>query len=412
MSNDPLDLKRVVPSSTTVVQYEDIYKVLEAAKREFSSKKSKSRLVLNEAENLYGKKTGNSSVLGLKEVIETYVKMSHRKFDMAVELKNIRVLGFPDDGSGREMKFEVLSDDGEVAYSATTMYQAMRTFLNKTFSMASYTESAIALNGEKIVLDDIRNLTILSPQRKFIFRIISDGDLSEKDSEIYLRAVVSTDRYKLYDNGFVLFVGLMAIDEYAQKQNTQFKVKEFLLTDSKFSLFLLSTKSKQLSGGVSVKTGVQISNSEIADGSVSIKLFYEVSYRKKTVTLTGNQVVKFSHAWSEKEIKKQMQGLRDLSEITKGIYKAIETVRFGEPLDERQLFNLFSHLTRIKKNMPRTATQNLKNLQEQLEAANNAESLFNVFSKLEDLANKYGDDVMLTIREKLHMFLVNGRKWN
>lgn len=384
----------------------EVREILTLAKQDFNDISPEQEKLIENVGKLFKDFNGTLKINGSKKVVQVFNKMRNRKYDMSIPNKEFRVVGFPDVGKGFEMKARVIAKDSEeLAFEATTMYDAMATYLDKLAQMHRYARSVLGKEAESIILMDIEKLVALDPDKELKYRFISDGDPAEDSSKFYLRSVVDAKRYKLYDNGLVLYLGLMAVNNYALAGNVNFHVVDFQLTDSKMELYLLENNSKTLKGGVKVETGILISNSEIADGSVRFDLLYKISDGDKTVRLTGDKVLSFAHSWNSKVIKEKLDGLSKLNDFVEDIYSAVEKVKFSEKVGTELLFKIFDKLSHAK-SLPMDLKTKIENEQD---TANNTETLLSVLSRIEEISSKYGEDTNLFIQAKLHELLVKNR---
>lgn len=384
----------------------EVKEILTLAKKDFNDISSDQEKLIENVGRLFKDVNGTLKINGSKKAVQVFNKMRNRKYDMIIPNKEFRVIGFPDIGKGFEMKARILAKGSdELAFEATTMYGAMDAYLDKMAQMHRYARNVLNKEAESIILTDIEKLVALNPDKKFKYRFISDGDPAEDSSEFYLRSVVTPKSYKLYDNGLVLYLGLMAVNNYALTGDVNFHVVDFQLTDSKMELYLLENNSKTLKGNVKVETGILISNSEIADGSVHFDLFYKISNGDKTVRLTGDEILSFAHSWNNKIIKEKLDGLSKLNDLVKDVYDVAEEAKFSKKIGDEvltKIFNGFNH----SKNLPMDLKTKLKN---ERDTANNTETLLSVLSRIEEISSKYGEDTNLFIQAKLHELLVKKR---
>ncbi|GAB5053685.1 hypothetical protein PESHB5_01840 [Pediococcus parvulus] len=160
-----------------------------------------------------------------------------------------------------------MENKNNTAFSAMSMYHARKDFLEKTFKIDKFTTFALEHDEEDLIKENIKELSKKIPETELKYRFIEIDNPSDEKTETFLRAVVDSKRYKLYDNNIVLYLALEAIDNYATKKREKFQVASFEVTDSKFNLYIYSKNVMTLKYGVKLSVGIQVSNSELSDGS-------------------------------------------------------------------------------------------------------------------------------------------------
>lgn len=400
MKNNVLNEIEVKKNNAGCATYQDTWEILNDLKSDYDDFPEGQATIISDVSRMFSQSKGDLAIDGTKEVIVAYKKIRYWKKDLVLSLNQTETIGFPNINDKREVEFNLSTEKDEIS-NIKTLYQGKALFLDKNFSMNKFADHALKNDEEQMLIDNIKLMTGKTPGLKFKYRLIGDGPTKEGSKSIFLRSMVSEGRYKFFDNGTVLLMGLFAIDGFARKQNQTFHVEKFYITDSKFGLILLQNEEKVLHNNVKVRTGIRIANSEIAEGSVRFDFTYNVSNSGKTVMLHGNKVIGFSHANKMEVIEGEFKKIRLLASMTNDIYKAIDKVNLAKNINQITLTKLFELLSGVK--APKRLKNKFGNLRSEL--VNNSCSLLEVFSKVDELTSEYDDDIQWIIKAKLDEFL-------
>lgn len=402
MKNNVLNEIEVKKNDGGRATYQDTWEILNDLQSDYDDFPEGQATVISDVSRMFSQGKGELAIDGTKEVIAAYKKIRYWKKDLVLSLNQIETTGFPNINDKREVEFNLSTEKDEIS-NIKTLYQGKALFLDKNFSMNKFADHALKNDEEQMLIDNIKLMTGKTPELKFKYRLIGDGPTKEGSKSIFLRSMVSKDRYKFFDNGTVLLMGLFAVDNFATKQKQTFHVENFHITDSKFGLILLQNEEKVLHNNVKVRTGIRIANSEIAEGSVRFDFTYNVSNSGKTVTLHGNKVVGFSHANKMETIDNELKKIQSLASMTNDIYQAIEKINLVKKVDQVTLTRLFDLLSGNRVKAPRKLKNKFYDLRSEL--VDNSCSLLEVFSKVDELAHEYDDDIQWIIKAKLDEFL-------
>lgn len=402
MKNDVLNEIEVKKNDSGCATYQDTWEILNDLKSDYDEFPEGQATIISDVSRMFSQIKGELAIDGTKKVIAAYKKIRYWKKDLVLSLNQIETTGFPNVNDKREVEFNLCTEKDEIN-NIKTLYQGKVLYLDKNFSMNKFSDHALKNDEEQMLIDNTKLMTRKTPELKFKYRLIGDAPTKEGSKSIFLRSMVSKDRYKFFDNGTVLLMGLFAVDDFAAMQNQTFHVEKFYITDSKFGLILLQNEEKVLHNNVKVRTGIRIANSEIAEGSVRFDFTYNVSNSGKTVTLHGNKVVGFSHSNKMETINDELKKIRSLASMTDDIYKAIDKVNLVQKIDQITLTKLFDLLRGNRVKAPKKLKNKFGDLRSELVA--NSCSLLEVFSKVDELTSEYDEDIQWIIKAKLDEFL-------
>ena len=375
-----------------IIQYDNSAK---KNQKEFQDGVRKSIYLKNDGEKL--------SIKGSKNVIEAFNEISKNKYDNIVELKDLGTIEFfrGSNNSKYEVKLNVLSNDGskEISTTAETIYDGSENFLDKLFKINKFASFSLGIDGEEMIKDNIEFVKSKKPDTSFRFRFIEDKD------KVYLRAVVTKDRYKLYDNNIILYIALVIIENYSLSNNSKFYVDNFHISDSKLYLSLLSSNPIKLGKGISIDTGIQISNSEISDGSVKFNFIYKINNGRHQFSVLRDEVLKIDHGWRTGKIEDELSKINDLSELTNGVIKAINIVKLTSKPTNSVLFAIFDNLSKSRSKTLTSYKGSFESLRNSEEIVNNTVSLLDLFCKVDQIIDDDDIDAKTFISSKFNYFI-------
>lgn len=407
MIDTPINERRIRhQSDKTSATVHDVFAMLEREESAFRQKGPEDQQNYKELLGQFTESNNSLGIEGSKRLITAFNEINDQKADYVVPLKDIQVIDFPQSGhtGKRELEFELLSYDhqGKVA-TAFTIYEARKQFLDKTFKANKHYEELFDRDATEFAINSIRKLIEQYPDDKYRFRFVIAE--SEEKEQYYLRAVVDPKRYHIYDNGAILFLSLLGMERYSRDSKQLFYVDSAVLTESKINLSLKSRQKILLDNGVSIRIGVTIRNSEIADESAEFIFIYWISYQGKTITLIDRPLFKINHGYTAATNAKELQNLDEIANRTNEVYEAVNIAKVYNPMEAGSLEHLFSSLLHAGSALSNKYRS--KVTQFRFEVVQNTYSLFELFDKLESFADDLDDDqVIWEIRARLSKYLL------
>lgn len=390
----------------------DIYNLLDAnvVQNNKRAKENQESMVLDIKNNIHlDDKNDTILILGSKEVIEAFNRIDVKKYDNIIKLKNITNISFPKLGSkdSREVKFTILDDNDkqDKAFTAVSIYNGIHDFLSKIFRIDTFAQFVFRLSDiEEMIENNISTIIGCIPDQEYRFRYIIDDDEQNR-----LRAVVTTDRYKLYDNNIILYLVFVAMNNYCQETSSLFKVSECNISDSKLNMRLLSENKYKISDGIYMRTGVEVKNSELSNGAVRIQFTYTVSNRNNQFTVLSDDVLTIDHGWKAEKINKKLENLNNLSKFTSNIVSAVKQADLTRKMNDEQIFEIFDKLLRSKKQVLNESIKlKFSELKEKIQVEDNTLNILNLFSMLDAIVSD--TDAKEYIRYKFDKY-IHSKKW-
>lgn len=372
------------------------------------AKKNQERMISDIRELIKFRDANNNLLIkGSGDLISSFNEIDNEKFDQITKLRRIKKISFPKLGpnGGREIQYAVMSDnEQEIVLLPQSIYNGQHDFLAKIFKIDTFAKFVFDLNDSDMIAENISKVIDMIPEQKYRFRYIrSDG----KDK---LRAVVTDERYKIYDNNMVLYLALVSLNNYCSKMSESFYIDEFFISDSKIKIRVLSSDDIEIASGVRIETGIEIYNSELADGAVKFVFTYKVHNANNGFTVLSDDVLKIEHGWTMDKIKVELENLNRLADYSRDIVSAIKSVNVTKNMSEEQIFDIFDKLLKSKK---KVLTDDIKKefseLKEEIQVRDNTINILDLFSKLDEITKK--TDAQLYMRFMFDKY-IHSKKWN
>lgn len=397
-------------SGNPVATVHDVFLMLKLSEDTYLNQTEADQKVFTEIASHFVDTESPLHIEGSASVLTEFNRINAKKNDFVMPLKDSTLLDIPSDGESGQYELQLGFKEAEhkhELFQGMTIYDGRTQFLDKAYKADKYVMNLVDNDQSSLAIKEIAEDQTALGDNEFKFRFVSpnydDGPL--EDSTWYLRAVVRKSTYKNYDNGPVLFLGLLAIDKYAAQQGQLFFVKYFHITDSKMRLELLTKADSVLSDNVHVQTGIIITNSEIADGSVNFDFTYRVTYKNTTVTLSDDSVFTINHGYNAATIASNIQNLDKLSAKTKDIRAAITAAKLYDPAKIGDIEQIFSPLMHSK-SLPKNVKGKLSALHNAALTVNNTTSLLLLFKQIEQIGlDTNNEDYIWHIRGLLGQFV-------
>lgn len=346
-------------------------------------------------------KNGEVRILGLLQALNSVEQITNFKTDKKLKLSDLENIDFKlvPPSTHHEMYFNVANDSN---YS--TIYNAKNTFLDY-YDLAKHANYLLK-NGKNVnLLDDLNDLqsTDNLSSRDFIYRFIQNNGSN------YLRAIVSKGRYKFYDNSIALYIAISVLSQYIKENNRDFICQKLIVTDSKLYAYFLEKESVTIRNGITIQTGLILSNSELGDGAASFNAYYVIrnSENKKFVGL-NSPIASINHGNNPIRIEKSFEQLNKFEKQRIDAIAAVEKVKFTKKLTRDDLSKV---ATLISRHMPmrQTEAKHVKDrwltFVEAETALKNTFSLMDLFDKLNSFLENEDPDIQLIMESRISRLL-------
>lgn len=346
------------------------------------------------------------AISGSEKVIQNFNLINNKKFDHSLDLAHITNIDFIKSGNSNkyELSFDVLAtDSNEVAiHGVKTIYNAKKQFLDDLFEINRFTDFMLKKDNKQLVLDTINDLRTDSSinERKMRYRFI------ENDEENLLRTIVTTDRYKRYDNAIILYIGLVSIAELTN----EFSIDNMIVTDSKLRLNLLEREETQVSKDATVSTGISISNSELADEAATFNAIYRISNDAgKKFMVMGESIAKVNHGYTPKTVSNNLKKLLEFKNHRTDIIEAVKKVDWTRTINENDILKIMGLISHLGNNVPKDLKEKMRANLDEITIAKKAFNLLDVFDKLDGFLSKEDAEIRLIMEGKFAKWIGEGR---
>lgn len=347
-------------------------------------------------------------IRGSKEVIEVFNSLDIKKFDEITPLKNISNIKLIKNGkkNARTLYFGSLSITDDEENSISTIHNGQIDFMSKIFKIEAFSKLIFEVTDEDFIPSTINSVIEFMPEKKYRFRYLKNDK-----GENFLRAVTS-DRYKPYDNNIVLYLTFVVVSNYCEQMKTTFQIDKCSISDSKFEIYLYSNDEYNVSKDISIKTGIEVLNSELSDGAVSFKFTYKVynrKNRKSKFTVLSKEVFKINHGWRSQRIAEALNNIDDINEYTGDIIQVVKRAGLDKKLSDVEMYSIFDDLiTGRGSKISDNVKIKVLDLKTKIETEKNTFNILELFSKLDNIPKD--TDSEMFIRYKFDRY-IHSNKW-
>lgn len=340
------------------------------------------------------------NIAGSSEIIKLFNQIKNQKKDMIIPIEDVSLVGFDEKELILAFK-EQEGGDGQIAFTATGIYSFTSDFLDQLFSLDKFATYCFKNDEKDLLSETIKHLLDRTSSRAKQYRLIYGTGTQE--GKVFLRAITS-DSYKNYDNNIVLYLALNAMHRYSKRTKNKVYIESAIISDSSLDMTMKIDKKIEM-GDYFVNIGVNVSNSEIKEGTVLFEFIYTIFDKDGNhSTAIGDSVVKIQHNNVLRTVKERLSQLNKLDEHSESILDGISESKLSKKLNEDELFSIFNKFSKSK-----TLSSGSKSKLSQFhksEIVNNTLTIIELFGKLEDLDTSINDKVF--IQKKLNEFLHKG----
>ena len=228
---------------------------------------------------------------------------------------------------------------------AIPKYSTKSDFFSDLFGMDKYAKELLN-NGCADILQAnvslLKSKNIAQKERKY--RLLYDN----KENKFYIRAIVSKDLYKDYDNNITIVVGLIALHRQMQEQGIEYSINRIEYNESYIRVYFEEQNTRELENIGYVKNLIIASNDEIKRESLKFDAGCSIIY---TSTEGVDQELFIQPSLSGKsKIESNITSVRHTSSVDNFIESIIKIDESTQVHDE--LYQLITDIS------------NLNNLQE------------------------------------------------
>ncbi|MET3196940.1 hypothetical protein [Bacillus sp. OAE603] len=321
---------------------------------------------------------------GSKKLLTYFEKVDEEKLDIVEELKNIEYIGLSSD---HEIILRFINEKYNEDFNATGVYDFSYDFLDTAFYMGKFSRFCISNSYNDLLRDNITQLFEKLPSLKKQYRLI------RHKNEWFLRGLTST-RYNNYDNHLAIYLTLISLHKYSQKNQTSFNLEKAYLTDSEIKIFFSQDNTINIPNIGEVHFGVYVSNNEIKEGTFSLELRYTVSNDQgKSFSGLSSHVFNISHSTGIGNVEEKLafsEKINDLKDITVEHIKNVKNSK----LTENQLFMIFKKIHSSTKKLSKESRDKAKDYYNS-NLVNNTITMIDAFNKFNEITTDVEEKIYL-----------------
>ncbi|WP_066059936.1 hypothetical protein [Robertmurraya korlensis] len=334
--------------------------------------------------NEYGNPDTFLSIYGSKELIKQFNEIDNQKLDIVEKLYNIYI--------------EELSTHKQLAISFTLdslnaqgIYRFTYEFLEMAFQMGKFSSYCIENNLEELLVETIRKLCVLEPNKEFQYRLILENN------QWLIRGVTSV-RYNNYDNHLALYLTLLALHKHVQSTYQWYQVEKAYISDSEIVVMFDTTSPTKIVGVGNLYIGIVLTNNEVKEKTFSLE------YRFRLEDEEGNEfgaipegeepIFTIRHDSNVRGVKERLRQLNNLDTFKNKIVNLVLDIASSPFLSEDRIYDMFKKIINSRKKYSQETKQTFRRLQEE-KVINNSLHIIKAFNRMNELVTD--------VEEKIHL---------
>lgn len=224
---------------------------------------------------------------------------------------------------------------------AIPKYSSKSDFFSDLFGMDKYAKELLN-NGHADILQT--NISLLKrkkiAQKERKYRLLYDN----KENKFYIRAIVSKDLYKDYDNNITIVVGLIALHKQMQEQGIEYSINRIEYNESCIRIYFEEQNSRELENIGHVKNLIIVSNDEIK--RESLKFYAGCSIVYTSIDGMDQELFIQPSLSAKSKIKSNITSVRHTFSVNKFIESIIEVD--SSTSIHNELYELITDISEIK----------------------------------------------------------------
>lgn len=345
-----------------------------------------------------------SNINGSLNVITAFQSINNAKFDLDLTLSSIYNFDFAEIANAytpdsNTLKFDVINSElNNTPFGTNTIYKAKEQFLDMFFQINRHASFLLSINSKDELLNHLNNVRVNKSinAKTCTLRFIEDNNLT------HLRAVVSSNGYKRYDNALVLYIGFISINSLSVPMS----ITSFEISDSTLHIELLEDEKHEIDANTFVQMSVIIKNSELADGAATFTAAYHISNKQNAkFTVLEDDIAKINHRYGLQIIKNNLSGLKKIKEKRTDILSAVNKIAWSKEITPNDIMTFTSLITHLGTNIPKSVKNELHNTINSLDAINKTYKLIEIFDKFNEVIEKEDIQTKLALESKFAQWI-------
>ena len=345
------------------------------------------------------------NIRGLKGAIETFKEIDKRKYDVTVNLSNVRDLLLTKIDNKLEIKFNIVSNEGRMLIpNAHSLYSARKKFLDHFFAMNKFTLRATDNEQLDIAQKTLAELQIKEQYFKNsgVFRFI-DTTENNKD-KTYLRAIIGNGYKTIYNNAAIFYMSIVAIS----RLEGNYVLDWMKVTDSTIAISYMQKDKVPVAPGLYLTTGIMVENSELGTDAGTFKVQFKISNKDGETTRFINydeEIASINHGFTFAKIKANLNALLQFSSFQDDIIRAVKRIKWNDTVNSEQLNILTAEISHLRGNETADVRAKLLDEIDTYEQTKKAFSILELFSKFDKIVSN--NSIKLVVEGKFYKWLKN-----
>ncbi|WP_068984491.1 hypothetical protein [Lysinibacillus xylanilyticus] len=321
---------------------------------------------------------------GSKELLTLFEKVDEEKLDIIEELRNMEYIGLSDNN---EIILRFNNKDLEEDFNAIGIYDFTYDFLDDIFHMGKFSKYCISNSYRDLLKENIIQLFEKEPSLQKQYRLIKNNE------KWFLRGLTST-RYNNYDNHLAIYLTLIFLQKYCEKNGTTFVVEKAFLTDSAINIFFNQENPITIDKIGDIYFGVYISNNEIKEGKFSLELRYTiVNDKNQSFSGISDFVFNINHSTGVNTVKDKLINSNKINDLKLRTLDHMKNIKDSE-LTQNQLYMIFKKIQNSRQKLSTASRDSAKKLYDK-NLVTNTLTIIEAFDKINQITTDVEEKIYL-----------------
>ncbi|WP_318310041.1 hypothetical protein [Flagellimonas crocea] len=332
----------------------------------------------------------------------------YRRFNILAQTKHIDVFEKSIDGDDDIVFFfEEYAEDGVVGnkLEAISIYGAKNSFLDE-YAMTKYANNLYKIGQSELAHYNVqyfKSLASVSDEynKERNYRLLSDGE------NVFVRGIVSTQRYHEYGVDFAFVVAMLVLHEnMKQNKGVEYEIRSAALNESKLDMIIVEKHTHDAGSFGHVSTAIKVSTNDLGNGSLNFTNVVRVLQKNqrgvylipRRDTIFENDPLIIPHSKKPENVFPMLNDMGFILNTSKDFVQELKSIKTIKNPDELRIKILF------KLNNSRSSFKDIKTLSDIFRRRIDNE--ISNFSKLLEMCNKAEElNMEYDLKEKLRYII-------
>ena len=318
----------------------------------------------------------------------------YKRFNILAQTKHIDVFEKSIDSDDEIVFFfEEYVEDGVVGnkLDAISIYGAKNSFLDE-YVLTKYANNLFKIGQPELARYNVqffKSLALTSDEynKERNYRLLSDGE------NVFVRGIVSTQRYHEYGVDFAFVVAMIVLHEnMKQNKGVEYEIRSAALNESKLDMIIAEKYTHEAGSFGYVSTAIKVSTNDLGNGSLNFTNVLQVLQKNqkgiylipRRDTIFENDPLIIPHSKKPENVFPLFNDMGFILNTSKDFVqelKSIKTIKNPDELRVKILFKLnnsrssFNGIKKLSDIFSRRIDNEISNFTKLLEMCNKAEEL-------------------------------------